>query len=71
MSMENDDVSARKLNWLVSRTREGGAFVRVARVGDSVLIGRVNPEGPIAKFTLEEWRHFIAGAKLGDFDDIA
>jgi len=65
------DASTQDLNWLVTRTWEGGACVRVARQGDSVLIGRLNPEGPITEFTIEEWRHFIAGAKLGDFDDIA
>ncbi len=65
------DASAQDLNWLVSRTCEGGACVAVARKGDSVLIRRINPEGPIAEFTVAEWLHFIAGAKQGDFDGIA
>jgi hypothetical protein len=64
------DASAQDLNWLVSFSCEGGACVAVARKGDSVLIRRINPEGPITEFTMEEWLHFIAGAKLGDFDDI-
>jgi hypothetical protein len=64
------DASAQDLNWLVSLSCEGGACVAVARKGDSVLIRRINPEGPITEFTMEEWLHFIAGAKLGDFDDI-
>jgi hypothetical protein len=64
------DASAQNLNWLVARTCEGGACVRVARKGDSILISRVNPEGPITEFTVEEWVHFIAGAKRGDFDGI-
>lgn len=66
----SSDASDQDLNWLVSRTCEGGACVRVARMGDSILMGTIDPEGPITEFTLEEWRHFIAGAKLGDFDDI-
>jgi len=65
------DASSEDLNWLISRTCEGGACVRVARLGDSVLLGTINPGDPIAEFTIEEWRQFIAGAKLGDFDDIA
>jgi hypothetical protein len=69
MSMPSDD-SGQDLNWLVSRTCEGGACVRVARMGDSILLSTINPEGPITEFTIDEWRHFVAGAKLGDFDGI-
>jgi hypothetical protein len=37
-----------------------------------VLIGNTtDPEGPVSKFAMEEWRQFLAGMKLGDFDDIA
>jgi hypothetical protein len=44
----------------------------VARSGESVLIANTNnPHGPVAEFTTDEWRHFLAGAKLGDFDGIA
>lgn len=60
------------LNWQISRTCEGGACIRVARSGDSVLIGNTSrPEGPVGVFTADEWRHFLAGAKSGDFDGIA
>lgn len=60
------------LNWRVARACDGGACVRVARRGDSVLIGNTNnPEGPVSEFTTYEWRQFLAGAKLGDFDEIA
>ncbi len=62
--------SAEDLNWLVSRAYEGGACVAVARRGDSVLIKRINSEGPVAEFTMAEWLHFLAGAKQGDFDGI-
>ncbi len=59
------------LDWHVSRTCESGACIRVARLGESVLIGNTNdPEGPVSEFTTDEWRQFLAGAKLGDFDGI-
>jgi hypothetical protein len=43
----------------------------VARHGEFVLVGSTSsPEGPIFKFTLKEWREFLIGTKLGDFDDL-
>jgi hypothetical protein len=60
------------LAWHVSQSCDGGACVRVARNGDSVLIGNTRrPEGPVGEFTTDEWRQFLAGAKRGDFDGIA
>ena len=60
------------LDWHVSRTCESGACVKVARQGESVLIGNTtDPESPITRFTPDEWRHFILGVKMGDFDGIA
>lgn len=60
------------LDWHVSRTCDGGACIRVARNGESVLIGNTSsPEGQVSEFTADEWRHFLAGAKSGDFDSIA
>jgi hypothetical protein len=44
----------------------------VARHGDSILFGNAaEPNGPVYVYTVDEWRHFIAGAKAGDFDDLA
>jgi hypothetical protein len=41
-------------------------------VGQTVLIGNTaTPEGPFSEFTLDEWRHFLAGIKQGDFDGVA
>jgi hypothetical protein len=67
------DVSAKdELVWLVSRTCESGACIGVARRGESVFIRNTNgPEGQASEFSTEEWRHFLAGAKLGDFDGVA
>jgi hypothetical protein len=59
-------------DWRVASLCDGGACVRVARRGDSILIGNTNdPEGPVGEFTTDEWRQFLAGAKMGDFDGIA
>jgi hypothetical protein len=57
--------------WRVSLTCEGGGCVGVARQGDSIWIGNTtSPEAPVSKFTFEEWDHFVAGIKLGHFDDL-
>lgn len=61
-----------ELDWLVSRTCESGACVKVTRRGDLILIGNTSdPSGPVNEFTVEEWLQFLAGAKRGDFDNIA
>jgi Domain of unknown function (DUF397) len=60
------------LAWHVSRTCDSGACVGVGRRGNSVVIGNTsNSDSPVSEFTIEEWHHFLAGAKLGDFDEIA
>jgi hypothetical protein len=60
------------LGWRVSSTCESGACVMVSRQGDSVLVGStVRPDGPINVYTRAEWREFLAGAKLGEFDEFA
>jgi hypothetical protein len=44
----------------------------VARQGDSVVLGNTSqPNGPVYRYTKDEWKEFLAGAKLGDFDDLA
>jgi hypothetical protein len=64
-------VASEGLDWHVSRTCDNGQCIRVARRGNSVLIGNTNsPEGPVSEFTTDEWRQFLAGAKLGDFDGL-
>ena len=60
------------LGWRVSRTCDGGACVMVARHGDSVMFGNTaQRDGPVYAYTRAEWKEFLEGAKLGDFDDIA
>jgi len=59
------------LDWRVSRTCESGACVGVARRGDHVFIrNTTNTESPISEFTTDEWHHFVAGIKRGDFDGV-
>jgi hypothetical protein len=60
------------VGWRVSRTCDGGACVTVMRRGDSVIFGNTSkPDGLTYAYTRAEWKEFIAGVKLGDFDDIA
>lgn len=60
------------ISWRVSRTCESGACVMVARQGDSIVLGNTShPNGPVYTYTRAEWKEFLAGAKLGDFDDLA
>jgi predicted secreted Zn-dependent protease len=71
--MGDERTSARRgLDWRVSRTCESGACIMVARHGDEVVFGNTNhPDGPTCSYTKTEWEEFLAGAKRGDFDDIA
>jgi predicted secreted Zn-dependent protease len=60
------------IDWHISRSCESGACVGVARRGDVVMIGNTNnPAAPVNEFSTDEWRQFLAGVKLGDFDGIA
>jgi hypothetical protein len=60
------------VSWRVSRTCESGVCVMVACQGDSVVLGNTSqPNGPVYRYTKDEWKEFLAGAKLGDFDDLA
>jgi hypothetical protein len=44
----------------------------VAGHGDSVVFGdTTQPDGPVYAYTKAEWKEFLEGAKLGDFDGIA
>jgi len=59
-------------DWRVARKCDNGACTKVARDGEYVLIGNTSsPRHPVSRFTTEEWRQFITGVKLGDFDGLA
>jgi Domain of unknown function (DUF397) len=62
----------KELDWRVSSTCESGACIKVASRRGSVFIGSTSkPEAPLIECTGEEFREFVAGVKLGNFDDIA
>jgi predicted secreted Zn-dependent protease len=70
--MSTSPVVSGNFNWRVSQLCESGACVGVARDGDFVFIGNTSePEAPASRFTRQEWSAFVAGIKLGDFDDLA
>ena len=70
--MPSNESAVGDLDWRVSRTCDNGACIKVARAGEFVVIGNTTkPNGPVGEFTVNEWRHFLAGVKLGDFDGIA
>ena len=70
--MSTNPVVSGNFDWRVSRLCEGGSCVGVARQGEFVLIGSTSsPEIPVSRFTSQEWSAFVAGVKLGDFDDLA
>jgi hypothetical protein len=57
--------------WRAARSCESGACVGVAQQGGAILIRNTNnPEDPVSRFTVEEWKAFVAGIKLGEFDDL-
>jgi len=59
-----------KIPWRVPRSCNGGACVRVALVGNSVLIGDSRyPDGPVLFYTKEEFDAFVESIKLGELDD--
>jgi hypothetical protein len=52
-------------------TRSGGdtACVEVRRHDGGIQVrDSKDPSGPVLTFTLTEWRAFIDGAKVGEFD---
>ena len=54
-----------------ARLCNGGACVRVAANGDTVVIGDTkNPDGPVLAYSRTEFRTFIEGVRQGDFDDL-
>ncbi len=70
--MSTSSVVSGAFGWHISSLCDSGACVGVTRQGDFVLIGNTSdPEIPMSRFTRQEWSAFLAGVKLGDFDDLA
>ena len=58
-------------HWRTSSTCDGGACVGVARDGEFIIVGNAaDPMTAVSRFTAQEWSAFLAGVKLGDFDDL-
>lgn len=57
------------LVWRTSATCATQDCVAVAMSGDTVYVRRAEaPAGLTLEFTTEEWRAFLAGVRLGQFD---
>jgi hypothetical protein len=64
-------VPSDEFSWRVARLCNGGACVRVAANGDTILVGdSKNPSGPVLSYSRSEWISFVAGIRQGDFDDL-
>ncbi len=67
--MSTSLVVSGNVDWHISSLCDSGACVGVARYGEFIIIGNSgDPEAPVSQFTKQEWRAFVAGVKLGDFD---
>ncbi len=64
------DIDLSKAVWRKSSKAKGvqGPAVEVAFVGEWVALRESKPESPILIFNRDEWRAFVAGAKLHEFD---
>jgi hypothetical protein len=59
------------LNWHAALACNGGACIRVAPLGNNILIGdSKNPNGPILTYNRSEWHAFVTGIRQGDFDGL-
>lgn len=56
--------------WVKStRTGSNGQCVEVNDTGEALLLrDSKDPAGPVLRFTQDEWKAFINGVKLGEFD---
>jgi uncharacterized protein DUF397 len=57
--------------WFTAGRCEGGACVEVASDHHGVAVrDSKDREGPILRFSRDEWATFLDGAKAGDFDHL-
>jgi hypothetical protein len=55
--------------WRRSTASGGGNCVEVSINSSSVLMRHSqSPQGPVLKFSLEEWKAFLASVNSGEFD---
>ena len=68
--MSSLDVSG--LKWRKAQRSAGnGACVEIASLQDIVVVrDSKDPDGPVLTYTQTEWRAFLHGAKVGNFDGL-
>jgi predicted secreted Zn-dependent protease len=70
--MSINPVVSGNVDWHISSLCDSGACVGVARSGEFIIIGNSgDPEAPVSRFSKQEWSAFVAGVKLGDFDNFS
>lgn len=58
--------------WRRSSKCEQGACVEVAGDGDDIVMrDSKHPDGPVLRFTRDEWTAFVGGVVDGEFNDLA
>lgn len=59
--------------WRKARASDSqGSCVEVAyKDGVYGMRDSKDPDGPVLRFTPDEWRAFLSGARAGEFDDLA
>ena len=63
--------NAVNVDWRTSRSCGGGNCVEVGAVEGGIAVrDSKDPQGAVLRYTADEWRDFVAGAKNGDFDDL-
>jgi hypothetical protein len=57
------------MQWRRSRFCDSGTCVEVAPVAQGIAVRDAKqPDGPVLRFTRDEWSAFLRGARAGDFD---
>lgn len=58
------------LEWRKSRrSHDCSACVEFAKMGTSVgMRDSLDPDGPVLRFSIDSWRSFVHGVKLGEFE---
>ncbi len=61
-----------QLDWQTSSRCAAQNCIQVADAGNSMVALRdsKNPDGGVMLYTVAQWRDFIAGVEVGDFDDL-
>jgi uncharacterized protein DUF397 len=55
-------------HWRRSRRCDTGHCIEAALVGQEVAVrDSKDPNGPILRFSMDEWSSFVAGVREGDF----